>query len=81
VLEVSEIYFNPQRQHNVLYSFVDEMGLPEFGSIYAKILIRNIGYENGNLEYTMDEKKVRIPIFLDRNSLITYFPAPPTYKG
>lgn len=72
ILKVEEIYFNPKREHKVLYGFVDETGMPEYGSIFAKIVISNIGYEVGNLEYQIDEEKANVPAFLDKNGLTIY---------
>jgi hypothetical protein len=48
---------------------VDENGMPESGSIYAIIQINNVGYEEGQLDYYIDEKRAKVPAFLDNKRL------------
>ncbi len=43
--------------------------MPEIGSVSAKIIISNIGYEEGNLKYEVNKKNLNVPNFFDKNEI------------
>lgn len=54
----------------------NNQGIPDWGSLWARIKVANTGYEDGQLECELDRAKTKLPVLFDRDSARIEFYTP-----
>jgi hypothetical protein len=85
-LEVSDNFFNPSTgtglapAKNIQSSphGFNKQGIPDWSSLYAVILVKNVGYEDGKLAWEFDPKKTEFPPLFNQELIAYEFQVTPT---